>query len=161
MVLCCLTRAPEILVGGRGGRGWYTPLIDIWSVGCIFGEMVRGSALFPGTGEGDTLTRICQLLGPPPAGWEEGKEGIKKKVGAGRVPSHPQWREFFPLMGLGRGGLGLTPQGLHLLTLLLYPDPQGRVAGAEALLHPYLTQEAPHPTPEHLMPVFKPRHEKK
>lgn len=24
-------------------------LVDMWSVGCIFGEVIRGSVLFPGT----------------------------------------------------------------------------------------------------------------
>lgn len=36
-------RAPELLYGAR----YYTSAIDIWSIGCIFGEMLNTSPLFP------------------------------------------------------------------------------------------------------------------
>jgi len=36
-------RAPELLYGAR----YYTSAIDIWSIGCIFGEMLNASPLFP------------------------------------------------------------------------------------------------------------------
>lgn len=36
-------RAPELLYGAR----YYTSAIDMWSIGCIFGEMLNNSPLFP------------------------------------------------------------------------------------------------------------------
>lgn len=38
-------RAPEILLGSKK----YTKAVDMWSVGCILGEMLIGRAIFPGT----------------------------------------------------------------------------------------------------------------
>lgn len=38
-------RAPEILLGSTK----YTKAVDMWSIGCIIGEMVVGKAIFPGT----------------------------------------------------------------------------------------------------------------
>lgn len=38
-------RAPEILLGSKK----YTKAVDMWSVGCILGEMIMGKAIFPGT----------------------------------------------------------------------------------------------------------------
>lgn len=38
-------RAPEILLGSR----MYTKGVDMWSVGCILGEMINGKPVFPGT----------------------------------------------------------------------------------------------------------------
>jgi mitogen-activated protein kinase 15 len=38
-------RAPEILLGSTN----YTKAVDMWSVGCILGELVTGKAIFPGT----------------------------------------------------------------------------------------------------------------
>lgn len=35
-------RAPEILMGARH----YTAAVDVWSVGCIFGELLRRRILF-------------------------------------------------------------------------------------------------------------------
>lgn len=37
-------RAPEIMLSSKS----YTKAIDIWSVGCIFGEMLNRRPLFPG-----------------------------------------------------------------------------------------------------------------
>lgn len=37
-------RAPEILLGSTK----YTKAVDMWSVGCILGEMINGKAIFPG-----------------------------------------------------------------------------------------------------------------
>ena len=49
-------RAPEILLGGKQ----YATGVDIWSVGCIFAEMVNKSPLFPGDSEIDELFKIFQ-----------------------------------------------------------------------------------------------------
>lgn len=37
-------RAPEILFGSH----YYTAAVDMWSVGCILGEMILGKACFAG-----------------------------------------------------------------------------------------------------------------
>jgi len=47
-------RAPEILLGSRH----YSTPVDVWSVGCIFAEMVNQRALFPGDSEIDELFKI-------------------------------------------------------------------------------------------------------
>lgn len=40
--------------------------MDIWSIGCIIGEMGDGEALFPGNSEIDQLYLIQKTLGPLP-----------------------------------------------------------------------------------------------
>jgi len=40
-------RAPEILLGAKH----YSTPVDVWSIGCIFAEMVNGRPLFPGDSE--------------------------------------------------------------------------------------------------------------
>ena len=47
-------RAPELLMGTRN----YGPEIDMWSVGCIFGEIVARQAILPG----DTVLRQLELV---------------------------------------------------------------------------------------------------
>lgn len=54
-------RAPEILLGSRH----YSTAMDMWSIGCIFGEMVLNRPIFPGDSEIDELFRIFQVLGTP------------------------------------------------------------------------------------------------
>lgn len=45
----------------------YTPAIDIWSIGCIFAEMLGGQPLFPGNNVRHELDLITDLLGTPSA----------------------------------------------------------------------------------------------
>jgi len=54
-------RAPEILLG----QADYSMPIDVWSLGCIFAEMLCLKPLFPGDSEIDQLFRIFRMLGTP------------------------------------------------------------------------------------------------
>ena len=44
----------------------YTMAIDMWSLGCVAAELFLGLPLFPGASEHDLLTRVTEMLGPPP-----------------------------------------------------------------------------------------------
>ncbi|MFS8032920.1 putative mitogen-activated protein kinase CMGC-MAPK family [Helianthus anomalus] len=55
-------RAPE-LCGSFFSK--YTPAIDIWSIGCIFAEMLTGKPLFPGRNVVHQLELVTDLLGSP------------------------------------------------------------------------------------------------
>lgn len=44
----------------------YTPAIDIWSIGCIFAELITGRPLFPGKNVVHQLDLVTDLLGTPP-----------------------------------------------------------------------------------------------
>jgi serine/threonine protein kinase len=54
-------RAPEILLGSVE----YSPAIDMWSIGCIFLEMLVLKPFFLGTSEKDQYERIFRELGTP------------------------------------------------------------------------------------------------
>ncbi|KAK9892290.1 hypothetical protein WA026_019096 [Henosepilachna vigintioctopunctata] len=54
-------RAPELLYGSRT----YTPKVDIWSVGCILGEMIHRKPLFPGETDIEQLAIVLGTLGTP------------------------------------------------------------------------------------------------
>ncbi|KAI9102021.1 hypothetical protein DFS34DRAFT_612498 [Phlyctochytrium arcticum] len=54
-------RSPEVLLGLP-----YTSSIDMWSLGCIAGELFLGLPLFPGSSEYNQISRIVEILGPPP-----------------------------------------------------------------------------------------------
>ena len=56
-------RAPEILLGSQR----YSKAIDMWSVGCILGELLGGTTMFPGTSTLNQLSRICEFTGMPTA----------------------------------------------------------------------------------------------
>uniref|UniRef100_A0A8C9R408 Cyclin-dependent kinase-like 5 n=1 Tax=Scleropages formosus TaxID=113540 RepID=A0A8C9R408_SCLFO len=54
-------RSPELLLGAPYGKA-----VDMWSVGCILGELSDGQPLFPGESEIDQLYTIQKVLGPLP-----------------------------------------------------------------------------------------------
>ena len=54
-------RAPDILLGSKN----YSTSIDIWSIGCIFVELLNLKPLFTGSSEIDQLKRIFKIMGNP------------------------------------------------------------------------------------------------
>nr|XP_008000000.2 mitogen-activated protein kinase 15 isoform X1 [Chlorocebus sabaeus] len=59
-------RAPEVLLSSHR----YTLGVDMWSLGCILGEMLRGRPLFPGTSTLHQLELILATIPPPSKeGW--------------------------------------------------------------------------------------------
>lgn len=52
-------RAPELLVGDTQ----YGTPVDVWAIGCVFAELVRGDALWPGRSDVDQLYLIRRTLG--------------------------------------------------------------------------------------------------
>lgn len=54
-------RSPEVILGLP-----YTESIDMWSLGCIVGELFLGLPMFPGSSEYNQLFKIIDMLGNPP-----------------------------------------------------------------------------------------------
>ncbi|KAK6454579.1 serine-threonine protein kinase, PKA suppressor [Scheffersomyces xylosifermentans] len=54
-------RSPEVILGLP-----YTESIDMWSLGCIVGELFLGLPMFPGTSEYNQIWKIVDMLGLPP-----------------------------------------------------------------------------------------------
>jgi cyclin-dependent kinase len=52
-------RPPDVLLGSKN----YMTTVDIWSIGCIFAEMVNGKPLFTGVSENDQLKKIFRIRG--------------------------------------------------------------------------------------------------
>lgn len=53
-------RCPELLYGSCN----YSSEVDMWSLGCILAELLRGEPLFNGSGQINILCKITETLGP-------------------------------------------------------------------------------------------------
>ncbi|KAL4247686.1 protein kinase superfamily protein [Abortiporus biennis] len=124
-------RAPEVLLGSRH----YSTAIDMWSVGCIFAEMVmRGHPLFPGDSEIDQIFKIFRVLGTPS---EDNWPGIRQLPDY--KPTFPQWSA----QDLRKHVSLLDDAGLDLLKLMLTYDTAKRISAKRALNHPYFADHDP------------------
>ncbi|XP_029140207.1 mitogen-activated protein kinase 15 [Protobothrops mucrosquamatus] len=121
-------RAPEILLASK----CYTKGVDMWSIGCILGEMLLGKPLFPGTSTVNQIEQILHVIPPPSAGDVEAFRSDYRASVINRVSCQPQLtlEELLPA--------STPPQALDLLKRLLVFNPEKRLTAEEALEHPYV-----------------------
>lgn len=125
-------RAPEILLGSE----LYGPSIDIWSLGCIFFEMLTKMVLFPGDSEIDQLFKIFQILGTPDkTQWAEISELPHYKV------DFPRWQRR-DIKSLAR----VSEFGANLLEKMITLDPFKRISALDAMKENYFDDLIKRPT---------------
>ena len=118
-------RAPELLLGIKE----YSTFIDIWSIGCIFGEFILMNPLFPGTNEIEELKFIFKFLGTPN---ENIWPGLK----------HVKFKHYSKIMIRSKISYEkLSENGLELLKLFLTYEPKQRITCKNALEHPYFKEK--------------------
>ncbi|KAM9040269.1 cyclin-dependent kinase 20-like isoform 3-T14 [Megaptera novaeangliae] len=112
-------RAPELLYGARQ----YDQGVDLWAVGCILGELLNGSPLFPGENDIEQLCCVLRILGTPsPQVWPEIKDLPDYNKISFKERAPVPLEEVLP---------DASPQALDLLGhFLLYP-PRQRIAASQ------------------------------
>ncbi|GFP78747.1 mitogen-activated protein kinase 20 [Phtheirospermum japonicum] len=120
-------RAPE-LCGSFFSK--YTAAIDIWSIGCIFAEVLTGKPLFPGKNVVHQLDLITDLLGTPSMDTisRVRNEKARRYLTSMRKKQPVPFVQKFP---------NADPLSLRLLQRLLAFDPKDRPTAEEALSDPY------------------------
>ncbi|KAL4929638.1 CDC2/CDK family serine/threonine-protein kinase [Aspergillus undulatus] len=159
-------RPPELLLQLRR----YTSAIDMWGVGCVFGEMFKGKPILAGNSDLNQAQLIFTLVGTPTEenmpGWSSlpGCEGVKS---FGNRPGNlaETFKKYISLSVIvpstSRKSLTFysqNPVAISLLTELLKLDWRKRVNAIDALKHPYFSTP---PLPAHPgdLPSFEDSHE--
>ncbi|KAN0076007.1 Protein kinase-like domain containing protein [Elaphomyces granulatus] len=139
-------RPPELLLQLRR----YTTAIDMWGVGCVFGEMFKGKPILAGSSDLNQAQLIFTLVGTPTEenmpGWNSlpGCEGTKS---FGSKPGNLS--EVFKEQ---------NPAAVSLLSEFLKLDWRKRINAIDALRHPYFLTPPLPARPEDL-PHFEDSHE--
>ena len=139
-------RAPEVILGLSYGHP-----IDMWSFGCIIGELFTGYPIFPGENEAEQLACIMEVFDVPPPSM---------------VASCKRRKNFFdesgePLQIVNSRGRKRRPKSRELRALLKNPDgkmvdfvsrclawdPALRLTPSDALSHEWLHDVKPPPKP--------------
>ncbi|KAI8983843.1 kinase-like domain-containing protein [Pilobolus umbonatus] len=145
---CVVTRwyrPPELFLGERR----YTSAIDMWGVGCVFGELLKTRPILQGQDDLDQLKRIFYLCGSPNEdnmpGWDKLPEANKLKFDT--TPRRVK-EEF----------ISYDPMAADLLDKLLVLEPDRRLTALEALDHDYF-YTTPLPADPQDLPKYEASHE--
>ncbi|KAI8066943.1 kinase-like domain-containing protein [Gilbertella persicaria] len=124
---CVVTRwyrPPELFLGERR----YTSAIDMWGVGCVFGELLKSRPILQGTDDLDQLKKIFHLCGSPTQdnmpGWDMLPDANKVRFEPSTRHVREEYSHYDTLAG-------------DLMDKLLILDPKRRLTALEALEHDY------------------------
>ena len=121
-------RAPELFFGDS----YYGNKIDIWSIGCVFAELIIGKPIFKANNELGTLSNIIEIIGCPS---EENWPGVSQ------LPNYlPFTGGEFKLGKMLEEG-GLSKEGIDIVTKMLMLDPKKRPSCEELLKDEYFKKE--------------------
>uniref|UniRef100_A0A0D6R3E1 Protein kinase domain-containing protein n=1 Tax=Araucaria cunninghamii TaxID=56994 RepID=A0A0D6R3E1_ARACU len=139
-------RPPELLLGSTK----YGPAVDMWSVGCIFAELLYSKPILTGKNEEDQLDKIFDLCGPPDdKSWPELKQLTWYKNYTPKRNYKRRIREVFK---------NFDKHALELLEKMLTLDPAKRISAKDALDAEYFWTE-PVPCPPNSLPKYESSHE--
>ncbi|ROI74323.1 Cyclin-dependent kinase 11B [Anabarilius grahami] len=135
-------RSPDLLLGAKE----YSTAVDMWSVGCIFGELLTQKPLFPGKSEIDQINKIFKDLGSPSEKIWPGYSELPavKKMTFTEYPYNNLRKRF---------GALLSDQGFDLMNKFLTYCPAKRISADEALKHEYF-RETPLPIEPSMFPTW-------
>lgn len=122
-------RCPELLYGAR----FYGQPVDIWSIGCVLGELFLRTALFRGRGELDMLEKVFEKRGTPsPDVWAD-------------CNALPRFMEFSQHSKISVASYvpRASEAACNLIDIMLALAPKQRPTAQEVLQNPFFTNAKP------------------
>ncbi|GMI99260.1 CDC2C [Hibiscus trionum] len=138
-------RPPELLMGSTS----YDVSVDLWSVGCVFAELLMGKPILKGRTEVEQLHKIFKLCGSPP-------DEYWKKL---KLPHSTMFKPQHPYEScLQQRCKEIPATALHLLETLLSIEPHKRGTASSSLESEYF-HTRPYPCDPSSLPKYSPNKE--
>ncbi|CAL1392181.1 unnamed protein product [Linum trigynum] len=139
-------RPPELLLGSTS----YNVSVDLWSVGCVFAELLTGKPLLKGRTEVEQLHKIFKLCGSPPDEfWKQYHH----------LPNATMFRPQHPYeSSLKERCKDFPPAAVDLLECLISIDPEKRGSASSALMSRFINSE-PYACDPSTLPKYPPNKE--
>jgi serine/threonine protein kinase len=136
-------RPPEVLLEWDS----YDKSLDVWSIGCIFAELLDRKPLFPGKDSSDQIELILSILGTPKIEdiYKEGRSNSRELIYKYGKIDKVTWKEIVP---------NASDDAVDLLEKFLKFDPEKRITLDQAMKHKYF-DDLPHEDDEKAEPVSK------
>lgn len=144
-------RAPELLLGARH----YNSKIDMWAIGCIWGELLALRPMFKGEEakmdpktkttpfQSDQISRIVEIMGMPNKDrWPD----IEFMPDHKHIWSKLRMENFPNVLYSWYEQRANSSSGFDLFDALLQYDPNKRISAKDALMHPWFQENEPLPT---------------
>ncbi len=125
-------RPPELILNPDG---IYGTAVDVWSVGCIFAELMGRKPLFPGKDQVDQLTLIFQCLGSPDRSQIGHIRNSDGRRFLNSLPWYPQ-KKFCDIFKKA------SDDAIELLDAFLKFEPDSRISVQKALNHSYFSSSS-------------------
>jgi len=120
-------RAPELIFGAIN----YTTSIDLWSTGCVFGELMIGQPLFPGDSGVGQLVEIIKILGTPSLEQIKDMNPNYEEFQFPHIRPHP-WQKVFRAR--------TSIEAIDLVSRLLEYTPSARITPLQACAHTFFDE---------------------
>ncbi|GMY15573.1 protein IMPAIRED IN BABA-INDUCED STERILITY 1 isoform X2 [Fagus crenata] len=138
-------RPPELLLGSTD----YGASVDIWSVGCVFAELMLGKPILQGRTEVEQLHKIFKLCGSPPDEYWKKTKLPHATLFKPQQPYDSCLQETFK---------DLPKTTISLLEALLSVEPYKRGTASSALASEYFTTK-PYACDPSSLPIYPPSKE--
>jgi len=120
-------RAPELIIGASE----YTPMIDVWSEGCVLAELLLGNPIFVGGSGVDQIIEVIKVMGTPSKEEMLAMNPFHEDISMPQMKSTP-WSSVFKS--------NVSPDAISLVSKLLVYDPKKRVGAIDACTHPFFNE---------------------
>ncbi|GAV83714.1 Pkinase domain-containing protein [Cephalotus follicularis] len=138
-------RPPELLLGSTD----YEASVDLWSVGCVFAELLLGKPILQGRTEVEQLHKIFKLCGSPPDDYWKKSKLPHSTLFKPQQPYDSCLRETFK---------DLPTAAVNLIETLLSVEPHMRRTASSALASEYFTTK-PYACDPSSLPIYPPSKE--